>query len=182
MNVETETKTLLQVAHELNLSVASEFVPFGKSHNAGNKDRSLNWRVTLRRDGRDIVTTDYSAGIAHCPAYKRLKMGFGRTTIEQQEAIEFETEKGREYRSGSTLGIGGAAIVPSSLDVISSLAMDADVLEYSSFEDWAENFGYDPDSRKAETIWKACVEIALKLRSGLGNDALEALQQAASEY
>lgn len=182
----TKTETLAQVAASLELSIASDFVPFSQSRNAKanatTNERSLNWRVTLRSGQRDILTTDYQAGIAHCPAYKRLKLGIGRLTVAQAEAIEYETERGREARGEAGPHFGGAPIVPSSLDVISSLAMDASVLDFPSFEAWAGEYGYDEDSRKAEAIWKACMELALQLRAGLGNDGLERLQQAASEW
>lgn len=42
--------------------------------------------------------------------------------------------------------------------------------------------GYDPDSRKAEAIYKACLEIALKLRNALGEDGLAKLREAAQDY
>ena len=47
--------------HALGLTVTSEFVPWSKSRNAKpnpkTTDYGLNWRVTLNRDGREIVTT-----------------------------------------------------------------------------------------------------------------------------
>jgi hypothetical protein len=63
--------------------------------------------------------------------------------------------------------------------VLHSLALDSRVLDEGTFEDWAGSLGYDPDSRKAEAIWKACVEIATTLRAGLGGRVVEELQLAA---
>lgn len=172
----------------LGLTVSAEFVPFSQSRNKAEKHRSLNWRVTLQRNGRDVMTTDYSAGIAHCPAYKRLGMnGLGRETMEQRESIVFETEKGRtapRVFSGrfTGSGIGGAPILPDSVDVVWSLAQDSDVLDYGSFEDWADTFGYDTDSRSAESTYRACLEIALKLRNAIGESGLESLRQAGENF
>ena len=39
-----------------------------------------------------------------------------------------------------------------------------------SFEEFCSEFGYDPDSRKAERIHKACVKVAQGLRRMLGDD------------
>lgn len=39
--------------------------------------------------------------------------------------------------------------------VLSCIIRDADCMDYD-FEEWAENLGYDPDSRKAEKTYKAC--------------------------
>lgn len=53
------------------------------------------------------------------------------------------------------------------LDVLGSL--QSDVMDSDSpFEDWAESLGYDTDSRKAESIWRACQDTARALRAGLG--------------
>lgn len=53
----------------LKLTVDAAFVPFSQSRNKAEKSPSLNWRVTVKRDGRDVLTTDYMAGAAHCPGY-----------------------------------------------------------------------------------------------------------------
>jgi hypothetical protein len=39
-----------------------------------------------------------------------------------------------------------------------------------SFEEFCLEFGYDPDSRKAERIHKACEKTARELRRLLGDD------------
>jgi hypothetical protein len=59
----------------------------------------------------------------------------------------------------------GLGITDSPVDtpdqVFDSLVSDATgYLEAQSFEDFAENFGYDTDSRKAEAIYDACGETA----------------------
>lgn len=179
-------KTELQAAiSDLALSFRFEFVPFSKSRNAkpGAKisDRSLNWQVTILRADREILTTDYSAGIAHCPAYARLKVApaFGPMTVEQAEAITFETERGV---ASTRMGMGGACIAPEAVDVIYSLAMDASVLDAGGFEAWASDYGYDTDSRSAEATYRACLEIALKLRAALGDEGLAKLRHAASDF
>lgn len=189
---------LANVIARLGLKVEAVFVPFGQSRNAKAdakpSDRSLNWKVTLRRYdldantrqptsySRDILWADYQAGIAHCPSYKRLKCDGMRWTLEQSEAIEYETEKGKAAPRRASMPIGGKAIEPNAVDVIYSLVRDSDVLDYGTFEDWASEFGYDSDSRKAESIYRSCLEIALKLRNGIGETNLSALREAAAEY
>jgi hypothetical protein len=59
--------------------------------------------------------------------------------------------------------------------VLSSLALDASSMsDGETFEQWADNFGYDTDSRKAEHTYQACKEQAVKLRELLG-DYLETI-------
>ena len=168
------------------LTVTSEFVPFSRSRNAENDTgrspdkRSLNWRVTLHRDGKPILTTDYSAGLAHCPSYKP----GARWTLDYAELIEHETETGTTAKRMNAIGFiaKGKPITPKTADVVYSLVLDAGVLDARNFEDWASEYGYDTDSRKAETIYRACLEIALQLRNGLGEAMLADLRDAAQEY
>jgi hypothetical protein len=168
----------------LGLTLRYEFVPFSQSRNAandpGNKpgNRSLNWRVTLERNGRDVVTTDYSAGIAHCPAYSQGE----RWTLDYASAIVTETESGHAVRRNATVMRKGAPINPDAADVIYALANDASVLDAGGFEDWANEYGFDPDSRKAESTYRACLDIALKIRAAIGDAGIEALRAACEDY
>lgn len=177
---------------KLGLSLSCEFVPWSQSRNKNEKDdrgnarRSLNWRVTLKRDGRDIIITDYSAGGGHCPSYKQ---PMGRVSqyarAQQDELVELETENGRvakRLNEHMPPYATSKAIEPSPLDVIHSLVIDAGVLDASSFEEWAGEYGYDIDSRKAEITYRACLDIALKLRNGIGEQGLEALRNASQDY
>ena len=190
------------------ITIKAEFVPFSKSRNASRDDMggkpwpSLNWKVTLQRNGRDVLTTDYGAGVAHCPSYnKPVPAGFDRPARFWQAAVtEWECENGFEAEFTQWGGFrpkrrrappipGGeverferVAILPKAADVMHSLIMDSDVFNSSGFEDWAANYGYDTDSRKAESIYRACLEIALKVRAGLGESVLAELQEAAQDY
>jgi hypothetical protein len=59
---------------------------------------------------------------------------------------------------------------------------DSEVIDHPNFESWASEIGYDADSRKAESIYRACLEIALKLRSALGDRGLKELREACQDY
>jgi hypothetical protein len=78
--------------------------------------------------------------------------------------------------------LGAKTIMPDKLDVIYSLISDSDAIEYGSFEEWAENFDYETDSRKAEAIYRTCLEFGLKLRRALGDKALTELREAFQDY
>lgn len=181
-------ETAIEAVKELGLSVRSEFVPFSKSRNRDNKrDFSLNWRVTLAKDGRDILTTDYSVGEGHCPAYKAPTRRLGeRNSIMRRQAIQWECEHGSacSFIDGASPmhSPGAKAIEPDPLDVIYSLVTESAVIDYPTYEEWAHDFSYDPDSRKGEAIYRACLEIALRLRSGIGEPALAKLREAFQDY
>jgi hypothetical protein len=58
---------------------------------------------------------------------------------------------------------------PDVMEVLDSLASDASTYENCrGFEDWAGEYGYDTDSRKAEKIYNQIGEVARKLKSFLG--------------
>lgn len=173
------------IIETLGLTVESVFVPFSVSRNKAEKVPSLNWRVTVKHNGAFVLETDYMAGSAHCPSYNH------KDKQEQPHMVAYECERG--YRAlgvrfqGRTTEAYGAenvrnAILPDSVDVLYSLAMDSDVLDSRGFEDWASDLGYDTDSRKAESIYRACLDITLKLRAALGDSGLQTLRNAFEGY
>jgi len=172
-------------AHKL--TVTSVFVPFSQSRNKNDEGPSLNWRVTLLRDGREVLTTDYGAGAGHCPAYGARAVSVDRLRrVSRNEAIRAECENGFEatglQSSGVALVNRKMPILPSPTDVVYSLVSDSSVLDSGRFEEWASELGYDEDSRKAEKIYRDCLDLALKLRAGLGESVLSELRTAFQDY
>jgi hypothetical protein len=184
------------------LTVESEFVPYSQSRNAkprpgsdGKPWPSLNWKVRVMVQAqaqpgaaRELVATDYSAGIGHAPAMKSsaAKRGPYSEKRNRDELAAWEIENGYPGAWGSMQAPHRAPrakpIEPDPCDVLYSLASDSDVLDAGGFEEWAREFGYDTDSRSAEAIYRACLEIALKLRVGLGDDGLRALRDACRDF
>lgn len=65
----------------------------------------------------------------------------------------------------------GLAIAEPDLDsVLHALIMDGEANDYDNFEEWASNFGYDTDSRKAEQTYLDCKDNGKKLDYLLGDD------------
>lgn len=175
----------------LGLSVTCEFVPQSQSRNAGESALSLNWRCAILRNGapiRGIEAVDYMQGIGHAPSHKSPpKFADGRVDKWQQsQCAKVEAETGKQ---GRVPGLSGRVepmrnkplSPPSAADVFSSLCLDSDALDYSTFEDWAECLGYDPDSRKGEAIYRLCLAHGLALRAAIGDDELQALRALANE-
>jgi hypothetical protein len=174
---------LLQAVDAFKVTMDAAFVPYSQSRHKADDWKSLNWRVTVRVDGREVITTDYAQGVAHCPAHHNTR--FAPRTYEKRKAIEHEIETGLEakYLTSSGCVASGKPIAPPAvLDVVYSLVSDANVLDYPSFCAWAEDFGYDLDSRKAEATYRTCLEIALELRAALGYDGFRQLQEACQDY
>jgi hypothetical protein len=188
-----ENAERLAVLEKHGITVESVFVPLSQSRHKDTKDhrgnpvQCLNWRVTLKKGGRAVLTTDYMAGSGHCPAYhsKMPASWPNRGDQWKRDAVAFECETGRKASyMGHLLGFHKKtdSIRPDALDVVSSLVADSGVLDYGTSEAWAYDFGYDTDSRSAEKIYRACLEIALKLRNGLGEAVLAELNEAFQDY
>ena len=173
------------VVDKLGLSVNSVFVPFSMSRNKNEKNKSLNWKVTIFKkykgtaEPKEVITCDYSAGIAHCPSYT-----YGKMTVDKKNVIDSECETGFKYREiwGGHWAKTSKAIKPDSLDVIYSVIADCDVMNYGGFEDWAKDLGYNDDSIKAKKIFDTCIEIYLKMRNAIGEDGIKQLQEAFQDY
>jgi hypothetical protein len=180
------------------LTIESVFVPYSRSRNAKprpGQDKawpSLNWTCTLAIKGRPILTADYSAGAGHAPGAKATPFALGLHTahlsesVARQRVIEWELENGRpgRFMGGEIMPVGlksKSALKPVPVDVLSSLAMDSDAIDAGGFESWAGDLGYDTDSRTAESTYRQCVDIGLKLRAALGDAALAELQALARE-
>lgn len=178
METTTTAETIEATARELGLSMSAVFVPFSQSRNRAEKSPSLNWLVTIKRGDRDVITTDYMAGSGHCPAYQQ-----GSTNAPRAVAVTAECETGFVHViNGMHPAKTAEPILPRLADVLHSLASDCDVLDAGGFEQWAGNLGYDSDSRKAEVIYRACLDIALKFRAALGEDGLAKLREACQGY
>jgi hypothetical protein len=176
-----------------SIAIESEFVPFSKSRNKDNKDDkgrtrlSLNWKVTLLVNARVVLTTDYGAGAGHCPSYgtKAPASYPGSALGWQQEAARHECETGQKAVCyGVVLGFKrtSGAIEPNTHNVLHSLCLDAGAIDYATFEEWASDMGYDPDSRSGEKAYRACLEIGLKMRNGLGDAQFRALREIYQDY
>lgn len=169
----------------LGLTYTATFIPQSQSRNAGEKNPSLNWRVSivgstgpLSRNSPRIVT-DYTQGIGHLPETEAyLFKRYGNRNSLARDAY---------YKNVAHDGKYGAVLrdrplpPPALLDVLYSLVSDSDADE-NSFEDWCSNYGYDTDSRWAEATYNACREIGTKLRRMLGADNLARLRELFQDY
>ena len=170
----------------LGLELTVQFVPFSASRNAKEattaSDLSLNWKVTIGRNGKPFLETDYMQGIGHAPAYKASVKALGHAnSLMRFQALQHEAEKGRR---APRIGMfsGPALDDPSAADVLYSLISDASALDHARFEDWADEYGYDHDSRTAEATYQTCLAIGLKLRAAIGDAGLEQLREAFQDY
>jgi uncharacterized protein YodC (DUF2158 family) len=163
---------------DLGLTMTAVFIPWSKSRRREDSPRpsdySLNWRVTLLKGGKEVITTDYSAGIGHCRTYPKHSR---RPTIFEWNRVVAECEGKAICEAGIT-----RANDPALRDIVHSILMDSEVIDHGSFESWAMDYGYNPDSRKAEATYRTCLEHGLKLRLAIGNAGITQLREVFQDY
>jgi hypothetical protein len=116
-------------------------------------------RTELKDKIQAIVTVRYEGRIMAIPYYYgNLKQYEGSTKAQKAKLEKIEPA-----------------------DVVRCLMVDFDVMNYSSFEEWAENSSYDVDSRKAEDIWKTCQKVSVAVQALLGAD-FEQFQESSQDY
>lgn len=179
---------------ELNLVYEAKFVPQSQSRLKDEKRPTLNWEIQIGHQPRSpsltprwIVKMDYMQGIGHHPQAKdappNLTLYQKRT---RDAAINHSAETGKlikkDWGDGYLEDYKRRLPKPELIDVMYSLVMDSDVLNYTGFADWAENVGFDPDSIKAKAIYDQCIEHALRLRNNLGDAAFAKLQELFQDY
>jgi hypothetical protein len=170
----TDTKTLVhEFLKKLGVMYSGTFIPHSQSRNRKKVkliEKQLNWKVNISR-GPHKLKTDYSQGIAYCPSYQQ-----GPMSVHTAEALDWEVENGRHYEKNKEIEL------PALEDVMYSLVQDYSVLDHPTFESWAIEYGYDPDSKGAEKIYNACKDNALMLRILFGDDNVKILQELFQDY
>jgi hypothetical protein len=157
------------------------FIPWSKSRNAKPNpklsDRNLNWHVTITFQDRIAASTEYSAGLAYCPSYNARE--HRKPSVDYVESIVHECETGLTWQGSYYLK--SKRIEPDLALVLNHILSDGEAIDYASFEDWAVSYGYDPDSRKAEKLYRLCLDIGLQLRAALGDAELNRLRDLFAE-
>lgn len=116
------------------------------------------WTVTLTHEGR-TMDTPWKAGTGNAQKVKRPSWS--------RKPYEFDDPNAKHVDCGYRL----RPTPPTAADVLECLCSDASGYDNArGFEDWAAEFGYSADSRKAEALWHTVAEQSRKLRQLLGAD------------
>lgn len=79
-------------------------------------------------------------------------------------------------------GSGHYGAEPELEEVLNCLFQDAySVINARDFEDWANEFGYDTDSRQAENTYNECIKIANQLNELFGSE-FDTVNELVQEY
>lgn len=159
-------KAVNSVLESLGITTAATYIPH---KTPAGETPQLRWRVSVRRNGLEIYSTEYSAGCACAPSYKGIRS-------HATEAVRRECETGVRHDGR------GEVPSPSTADVLYCLLSDAQASDAGSFEEWAGDLGYDTDSRAAERVYKACMDVAAALSKAFTAAERETLSEAFQDY
>lgn len=164
--------------------------------------RKIDWTDTKRpalkfdlllTNGDKTMITEYGGGIAaFLPKgfrEKLIKENLNRHSGGQTERAAIALLGGKNLVFN--LGVGNDVAVQAvelilrnavmdQMGVMHSLVMDAQAGD-ESFEEFCSNLGYDEDSRKAESIHRACQDIGKKFRQLVGKD-FDAIEEMMRDY
>lgn len=133
------------------------------------------------------MPTETRITLAEFVASNRLKMTSKRIVPNPARASEWDQSAshysctfkldGKQMTVPFSISMGsGLSGDPKAEDVLTCLSSDAAGFENAQdFEDWASEYGYDTDSRKAERIFKTIETQANKLKTFLGDDLYQTL-------
>lgn len=176
----SDKQAIMNYLTKLGIAYDAEFIPMKQEK---EQHPQLHWRITLTRHPHTMVT-NYSQGMAHVKGYKQYDKSPYDTRLNH-EACRKTCETGKLFKKAEhfTWSTNQMQPKPDLVDVLYCLVSDADVINSIGFEDWAENLGYDTDSRKAEDIYRACLKQTRELLPIInGPKGLETLQELYQDY
>lgn len=159
---------------------------------------AAHWSVSLTHEGKELEF-QYHEGVgrfvknSHLAKKSiwedRMEKAFITRALDNAERVHTThlTWEGKTWKNYDPLRVqlGNDGYLrlapPHPAEVLYCICSDYAVMDYSSFEDWANSYGYDTDSRKAERIYRECLEQALKLKSILGPNVIAELQELTRE-
>lgn len=153
-----------------------------------SKDAMLKYHVVITTKGKRpaaVYDGPYSMGLGHIPNYNKLlsttNSNWSRMTLDGERLINSILADGKAPINGNPIS-PRQRILPSHQDIIYSLLMDSEADNYTDYESWAHDFGYDPDSIKGLRVYEECCRIGRALRTNLGVEWLDEARNAFQDY
>lgn len=169
---------------ELGLTYTARFVPTPQPADKVQHPQ-LHWSITLEK-GRQSMTVAYHQGCGHVTGYESIKTPTPYDRQRKADMIRRTCETGKVWRYMASVDYWAETNqkqpAPALRDVLYCLVMDASVLDFARFEEWANEYGYDTDSRQAKATYRLCLEQALQLRALVGDSGLVKLREAYQDY
>jgi hypothetical protein len=154
---------------------------------------NIAFEVAVCYRGREIVRSPYRLGVGHVKPFR----AYDETTRARSAKLDADEEKlchawatrphvrftnPKTHANTAAKLAKVQGVAPTLEGVCASLLMDGSAyFNAESFEEWCVNFDHDPDSRKAEAIYRTCDEIGRALSRALPAETLNGLIEWAAE-
>lgn len=125
------------------------------------------WSVSVSRPPKPAFNTEFKTGTGNRVLLR------GRPS----EVIQFPNTLHAEH----WMKLNCVPHPPEAANVFHSILLDSEACN-ESFEDWADNFGMDKDSRRAEKVYEACKEIGFKVRAMFSRAEQEEIRKLLEDY
>jgi len=173
---------------DLDIKIDYVFIPFKLSKSKNDKTPNLNWKVILLNKNGEL-TTDYTKGIGHLEFENFLNIQNVATKNIVNEEVKNAVNHGWHFTLKINDGKVRKTIMksnnfpnPTIKEVLYSLTLDSNALDYQTYEEWASDLGYEQDSRKGEKIFNTIKENSVNLLKILnGRDNLQKLKDIFEE-
>ncbi len=146
----------------------------------------IAYDITLRFKDKTVISTQYKLGVGHVEWSKARPDSFAmQWSIDEQSLLYTLERHPRAVLKDKQAHANVAAklarkqgVKPGLADVMHSLLLDGEpFFNAQSFEDWADEFGYDKDSRKAEATYRECDATGRKLAANVPAETLAKVRE-----
>lgn len=170
----TTTETLASLVARLGITLTA--VPTDRNECMEGSANMAHWLVTLHRERHGAIALTFSMGAAH-RQWNTAKLRHYHGTYTRAEIGKFSPGFGDRGLGGAPESIALRQLreecsdptPPTVESVLDCLASDASSYDNArNFDEWAEEFGMDTDSRKAERSYKVVADQAKALRHFMG--------------
>ncbi len=178
----------------IGLSIEVEGQPQGKVDRDGkNEWPHVAFMVVLKKGDKTILKQEYRMGTGHFDPKGISKYSISKYMPGNHNKAEdildiwqrkpFAKFVDQEFFARVVAAVAQhKKIMPKLNDFVHSVIMDGrPYFEHLCFEEWADEYGYDTDSIKANKIYEQCCDIGRQLARGLTKAEIDALAEWASE-
>jgi hypothetical protein len=174
MSKETE-KQVVELLASAKIPYSAKFKPMSQPNAKRPQELQVHWTITI-----GDMQFDYQTGVGHLP--KQFAKLVNSNKIMDFAELQRICEQGRYGQTLHRFWHRDDTTHPTAASVLYCLLSDSDALDSPTLEEWASDLGYDTDSRKAEQIYRACIENGLKLRRVLGESNMVKLRELLQDY
>lgn len=146
----------------------------------------VSYNVSLVFKGKHVLHTPFRLGIGHVNIKKARPDSICEHWTNDEASMIYAWQRNPSVKFKDPQNQANIAaklarkqgVKPNLAEVLHCLVMDGEAFfQAQSFEQWAAEFGYDLDSRKAEGIYRTCDATGRKLAGALSKETLDEVRR-----